>query len=117
MHTRFLLPVLLLVSTLSACGVSRTDARDRATNASCTLFGECEGFGEGKNYTSRDDCIVRQRSFWNDHLPADQCEESINTDALDICLKAIEITDCNNAFDLFNTAYGKCAASVVCAMP
>ena len=116
MNIRSFLPSLLLASALTGCGISRTDARDRATQAWCARFQECEGFGDGRTYTSRDDCEVRQRDFWHSAWPADRCEDSINSEAFDTCLRAISITDCRNGFDVLNTL-GKCSAGEVCARP
>lgn len=117
MKTRVLLPLLLLASALPGCQPSRTEARDRTAEVACRRFESCEGFGEGKTYPNRDDCLVRQRSFWNDLWPADRCEQQINAQALETCHKAIEITDCRNVLDIVNTAFSKCGAQNVCVLP
>jgi hypothetical protein len=100
---------------LASCGApSREQARDRATTHSCDWYASCGEIGSGQTYETRDACDVDVRSSWNDLWPAADCSGTIDGDALDVCLKAIDITDCANGFDFFNTVFNKCGKDKVC---
>lgn len=104
---------LAALALLAGCGVSRIDARDAATDRACNRYEKCGRIGAGETYTSRDDCEVQQRNFWNNYWPTDVCEDRINTDSLDLCLKSIDSTSCSSDFDMVSTAI-KCSKDTVC---
>lgn len=117
-----LLSSLLLGATflplLPACGpMSQARARDLATARSCDWYGKCGEIGQGKKYATRDACEVDVRASWNNYWPAADCDGKIRGEDLDVCLQAIELTDCNNAFDFLNTVLNKCGKSNVCRGP
>jgi hypothetical protein len=100
----------------SACGPpSQAQARDTATARTCDWYNRCGEIAQGKTYANRDQCETENRKFWNDQWPISECDGKINPDSFDLCLKAIEITDCKNGLDLMNTVFNKCSRSSVCS--
>ncbi|MGQ0504973.1 MAG: DUF6184 family natural product biosynthesis lipoprotein [Myxococcaceae bacterium] len=97
----------------SACGISRENARDQAATWSCRRAEQCGNIGAGKTYESADSCLVAQKADWESFWPASDCEGKISVANLDTCKKAIEITDCNNGFDVLLTLQ-KCSKANVC---
>jgi hypothetical protein len=106
---------IIALCALASCGPpSREQARDMATTRSCDWYASCGEIGSGKRYETRDACEVDVRSSWNNLWPTADCNGKIDGDALDVCLKAIDITDCANGFDFFNTVFNKCGKDKVC---
>ena len=101
---------------LAGCGVSnQAGAVNVAARSSCKYHERCGNIGSGKSFTSVNDCEIRQSTFWNDHWEPADCDDRINNDNLDYCLKAIEATSCSNGLDLLVTTYDKCSTKNVCA--
>ena len=96
---------------------SQAGARDLATSHSCDYYARCGQIGAGQTYTSRDDCDVQVRAFWNGQWPATDCDGKISTSALGICTAAIDSTLCGNGVDVLNTVLVKCAKADVCGGP
>jgi hypothetical protein len=107
---------LLFALVLAGCGgpLSQPAARDLAASRSCEWFNKCGEVGSGKTYASMDSCVVEQRSDWNGYWPLAQCDGKILPADLDVCLKAIDSTICNNGFDRLNTLFNKCSKTQVC---
>lgn len=102
--------------TLATCGGvtdTRIAARDRATEAACARYQACDHVGAGKMYASVDDCTVAWQNNWNNAWPADRCMGKINQAELDVCVSAINATDCANFLDFLATL-GKCNADQIC---
>ncbi len=105
-----LLPLLLV-----SCGPpSRESARDTTVTRACNRYQQCGEIATGKTYATRDECEVKQRSFWEGTWPAASCDGKINATAIDTCWKTIDIADCTNVLDLLNVAQ-KCDKAKVCA--
>src|SRR5687767_7514769 len=102
----------------ASCGgpYTQAQARDMATDRSCDWYAKCGEIGAGKKYGDRDQCEVDVRSGWNDMWPVADCDKRIAPEDLDLCLKAIDITQCGNSFDFFNTVFNKCSKAEVCKL-
>jgi hypothetical protein len=92
--------------------VSREQARDQATTATCQRYVMCNAIGAGKAYPTEPDCELQWQAMWDNYWPASTCDDKINQAALDVCLNAIGGTACN-VVDFFATL-GKCSAMNVC---
>jgi hypothetical protein len=110
---RPLLPVLFAVTCVSLFGCGVGGARDAAAVHSCDFSNRCGDIGSGKGYANYDECMTKQRSAWLNAWPTSSCEGHINGSALDLCLKAIDNTQCNNFLDQLAT-YSKCSGNDVC---
>ena len=105
-----ILGVLALV--LSGC-VSVVDAREGGANRSCRFEDRCGNLGPGKRYATFAECLTAKRADFQRAWPTDRCDGRINGQNLDICLQAIDNTQCNNIIDSIATA-SKCESSDVC---
>ena len=101
----------------AACGgdLGQPDARDQATKASCDWYAKCGEIGSGEQFATRDDCEVEVRAGWNSLWPYEECNGRIPPDKLELCISAIKITSCDNAFDIWNTLAVKCGKAEVCS--
>jgi hypothetical protein len=114
--------LLILCGTLAfvaaqSCGEvtdTRVEARDKATNATCARYNECQLIGPGLVYETTDSCKVTWLSNWEAWWPSVDCHGRINQAELAQCLAAIAATDCN-AVDFFLTL-GKCSKMDVCGV-
>ena len=111
-----LIAIASLSVLLAACSGtwSQAAARDAATEKSCDFYTRCGEVQSGKKYPTRDDCEIDVRAYWNNAWPAAECDNKIRNEDMDVCLKAIEITECGNSMDFFNTVFNKCSRSSVC---
>lgn len=105
---------LAALALLAGCGVSRTDARDAATDRTCDYYDRCGRIGAGESYPDRDSCEVQWRSNWNNFWPDETCSDRIDPDSLDLCLKTIQSQSCSDTFDILDT-YDKCKPELVCS--
>ena len=106
--------ILLCTLVLAGCGTSRDEARDQATDVSCDWYQACGEIGPGQKYEDRDACEIDVRAAWDDGWPASECDDQIDSEALDTCLSSIENTECGNGLDILNTLLNKCARDEVC---
>lgn len=113
---RWIAPFVLLSVAAIGCGgnYSQAAARDAATTQMCKCYDRAGKVGSGQKYENLDSCEIDQRAFWNDAWPVKDCDGRIKSEDLATCLKAIEITDCNNGFDTLNTVFNKCSSGAVC---
>jgi hypothetical protein len=107
--------VLVALGVISCGPPSQPQARDAATAKSCDWYARCDEIGAGKQYETRDACEIEVRNFWNNTWALADCDSKIDSEALDICLKSIEITQCGNGLDFLNTILNKCGKASVCA--
>lgn len=115
---RTLLPALLLLAATGCSGTwSQQAARDAATQKSCDYYARCGEIQRGARYNTREDCEIEVRAYWNNAWPAEDCDNKIRNEDMDVCLRAIENTQCDNAGDFFNTLFNKCSRSNVCKGP
>jgi len=114
---RTALALLMCLGTLASCSDSSSQpaARDRAVQASCDQVAACGDIGAGKTYLSRDACDVKLRSTWQDLWPPADCDGHVDPAMLDLCLQAIQASECNNALDLLNIFANKCAKAKICS--
>ncbi|HVZ75112.1 MAG TPA: DUF6184 family natural product biosynthesis lipoprotein [Polyangia bacterium] len=106
----------LLALVAASCGsvsTSRETARDQATTATCDRLMQCGNIGDGKAFSSYDNCKIMEQSFWEGHWDAATCDNKIDGANLTVCLSAISATDCGNGLDLFATL-AKCDEAKVC---
>lgn len=108
------LSLLSLLLVLPACGpTSREDAQDKATDAACDYYEDCDKIGSGKDFQDRKECEVKVRDFFQSAWTANNCP-AINEKGLDTCLDRIRSTSCSSGTDFFNTAFIVCGAGSVC---
>ena len=105
----FALPLFLLQGCLSVEG-----ARETAAQHTCKFADKCGEIGSGQSYASLDECLTKQRGDWIDTWPTAQCDGKLNAEKFDVCIKAIDNTQCNNLIDWLATA-SKCTRSEVCS--
>jgi hypothetical protein len=105
--------ILALLAVVSCGPPSRESARDSTVARACNRYQQCGEIATGKTYATRDECEVKQRSFWESAWPAASCDGKINATNLDTCWKAIDIA-CADPLDLLNVLQ-KCDKSKVCA--
>jgi hypothetical protein len=108
------LSIVVAISCVACGGVSRQDARNQATQKACDKYNECTQIGEGKIYASRDACEVDQTAAWERTWPVTICEARIDKTAFDLCINAIQVTECGSVADLINVYFNKCTAQNVC---
>jgi len=116
--TSRLIALLALAAGVAGCGKvtdERIVARDRATTASCDYFMRCNQIGSaaGAAFPDRDSCDVQVRSFWESSWPSADCQGKIRQDQLDVCISAINGTQCGNGIN-FLTTLGTCGKANVC---
>jgi hypothetical protein len=112
--TRGLLAAATLAAALAGCGVSREAARDRVAEVACQRYEACNRIGSGKEFASFSECVIEQRAFWNDVLPAGRCDGNVNGEQFDACISAVRAVRCENSgFDQINVL-SRCNADAVC---
>lgn len=89
-------------------------ARESAAQHSCKYSEKCGDIGSGKAYATWDECLTKQRASWLDAWPSSSCEGKINAEKYDVCIKAVDNTQCDNFVDVLATAT-KCTRSEVCS--
>jgi len=108
---------LLVTAALAAgCGQvtdERVGARDQVTKASCDYYQRCGQIGSGLMYADRESCDTQVRGLWDGAWPVGACQK-IRQDQLNICVSAINGTQCNNVVNFFTTL-GTCSQANVCA--
>src|SRR5690349_23580736 len=105
---------LVMAALILACGpYDRPSARSVATARACNRYQTCGEIGSGKTFATLDDCQVQTNDTFNNLWSSAACD-SIERKDLDVCLQAIDITQCNNTLDFLNTVFNKCGASQVC---
>jgi Family of unknown function (DUF6184) len=109
--TAFVTVVVAL--SFQAC-LSVEAARETAAQRTCRFADKCGDVGSGQTYASMDECLTKQRSAYLDSWSTASCEGKINADKYNVCITAIDNTQCNNLVDVFATAT-KCARSEVCS--
>lgn len=93
MHISAMLAVLAIGA--SGCGWSVSSAREAYAQKWCSHYSQCNEIGSGKLFASTDECLTHQRSFALGLWPTADCDSKIDAKGIDVCLKAIEITQCN----------------------
>ena len=91
-------------------------ARNRASKATCDKSQMCGTIGPGLEYEDYPSCISEVNGNIDGQIwPASQCQD-IEQDMLDVCISAINGTQCGNLIDLLITL-GTCSAANVCKGP
>ena len=107
---------LLVFAVLSTSGLgclNLTDAREGGARHFCNYYSRCGEIGAGQKYASFDECLVDERSNFQDYWPTSACDGKINGDALNVCYTAIDNTQCSNFIDQLATLT-KCGSGSVC---
>ena len=105
---------------LAACGSdpsSQASARDRVTQARCDWAAACGYVGDGKTYSSGDNCLVQVRANWDAYWPAAECDGKIKSSQLDLCLAAIPLVACGDVGDLATSLAVNCSRAKICSGP
>lgn len=112
---RWAVGVLLLAACGTDDGISRDEARGRATSAICGHESTCQDIGPGLTYETLADC-QRVASANIDLLwPAESCDGHISSVELDGCLSDIREAPCLTASDFF-AGLAKCQSASVCTL-
>jgi len=114
-----LVSLLAIAGGAASCGGvtdARVAARNRASKAACDRANACGNVGAGQTYADYQSCISIvngdiDSSIW----PAGTCQQ-INQSMLDVCISAINGTQCGNGINFLITL-GTCSAANVCIMP
>lgn len=102
----------LVLVALSGC-VSVVDARETGAQRTCRFEQKCGNIGSGQQYATFEECLTDKRADFLGRWPTDRCDGRINGETLNVCLQAIDNTQCNNVIDWLAT-YSKCESSDVC---
>lgn len=106
--------VVAAVFGLVGCGpVTRGEARDMTAQKACDWYQSCNEIGAGLTYEDRDECLLEIENAFNNLWDNAACDE-IERESLDVCLNAIENTQCGNALDFLNTVFNRCSVDTVC---
>jgi hypothetical protein len=108
---RFFTVALVFVAATGCLSVE--GARENAAQRHCKFEQRCGNIGSGQQYATVNECLVDKRGFWQGQWPTDRCDGRINGDNLNVCLTAIENTQCDNFVDYFATLT-KCGTDDVC---
>ncbi len=109
-----LIAAVSLVVGLVGCGpVTRADAREAAAQKACAWYQECGDIGPGLTFEDRDECAMESENTFNALWDNAACSE-IEREDLEVCLTAIESTQCDNALDFLNTIFNRCSVANVC---
>jgi hypothetical protein len=113
MKMKYTSVVSLVLAT--GCGWTVPSAREAYAQKWCSHYVQCGniGSGSGKDYATTDDCLTRYRSLALDLWPTADCDSKIDAQGLDMCLKAVENTKCNDLVDWAATNL-KCTKADVC---
>jgi hypothetical protein len=110
---------LALAIGAAGCGGvtdARVAARNRASKAICDKAQMCGTIGPGLDYEDYPSCISEANGNIDGQIwPASQCQD-IKQDMLDVCISAINGTQCGNLIDVLITL-GTCSAANVCKGP
>jgi hypothetical protein len=114
-----LVALLAIAGGASSCGGvtdARVAARNRASKAACDRANACGNIGPGQTYADYQSCIsivngTIDSSIW----PASTCQQ-INHSMLDVCISAINGTQCGNDLNFWITL-GTCSSQNVCITP
>lgn len=119
--TRTGIVAVLLAVLIGAAGCggvtdARVAARNKASKAACDRAQACGTIGPGLDYEDYPSCISEVNGYIDGQVwPASQCQQ-INQDMLNVCLNAINGTQCGNVINLLITL-GTCSAANICAGP
>lgn len=106
--------IIVAVAVVFQGCLSVDAARETASQHSCQHSDKCGDIGSGKSYASFDECLTKQRANWQDAWPTSACDGKINGEKYDVCIKAIDNTECNNFLDGLATL-SKCTRGDVCS--
>lgn len=107
---------MLGVVGLMGCGVnSQADAVTVTARNMCETYDRCGDIGRGERYANGDDCMTREKAFWNDHWSVRDCDERINSDNFDFCQDSIRVMSCDNVVDQVVLVLDKCSRDKICS--
>jgi hypothetical protein len=99
--------------TAPGAASSASAARDQITDARCAREQRCENVGDGKKFSSVDDCRDRVRADWKDDLNGVECPQGINEAELNECLGEIRGEDCGSPIDTLSRV-AACTTGQIC---
>lgn len=94
-------------------GGSAASAREQITDARCAREQRCENVGDGKKYSSLDDCRDTVRAEWKDDLNGVECPNGIDQTELNQCLGEIRGEDCGDPLDALSRV-AACTTGQIC---
>src|SRR5436190_22467556 len=92
---------------------TQMSARDQTASAACDYAQRCTLIGTGLTYSSRDDCELKIKNYFETAWPPDQCT-MVSSNGLDACLTTIRIATCGSGADFLNVVANKCTKAAVC---
>ena len=105
--------VVVMIGLVGCGPYTRADAREVAAQKACDWYAACGEVGEGQQFADRDECLLETENSFNSLWSDEVCSE-IEREDLDVCLRAIQDTQCDNAWDFLNTIFNRCSAANVC---
>jgi hypothetical protein len=93
---------------------SASAATDSIAEARCAREDRCTNIGNGKKYSSTQDCLTRVRDDWKDDLNARECPHGVNQTELDQCIDQVRNEECSNPLDTLSRMT-QCTAGQICA--
>lgn len=108
--------LLLLTLLCSGCVATARHAEiSRSASAhTCDALMRCGKIGAGKQFADMDSCRIDYDAIWSKKWDKSTCDKSVSQQGLEVCLAAIDSTDCDSVLDFLNTALNKCAERRVC---
>lgn len=93
----------------------RQDAINQATTAACDRYQSCGliSSAAGASYASVSDCQADWKARFTTQW-APSCQGRIDHGMLNVCVEAIDSTDCTSVVDVLSTFYVKCSMANVC---
>lgn len=96
-----------------AARAATTRATDEIADARCAREQRCGDIGEGKSYTSKDDCLARVRADWKGDLNANECPAGVNEVRLNECLTSVKQEECGHPFETLDRV-ATCRSGAMC---
>jgi hypothetical protein len=101
------------LSSSSTMSEAANSATDSIAEARCAREDRCTNIGDGKKYSTQQDCLARVRADWKDDLSARECPKGINEKQLSECVSQIRNEECSNPLDTLSRM-SQCTAGQIC---
>lgn len=110
--------IFVILFLLAGCGEpDRADYRDSAADEVCSEAERCETLDDlfTESYASHSECVVEEKSRFNDMWPADECDNGrIDEEAFESCMDRARPAACDGNWTDYLSALDACSADEVC---
>lgn len=86
---------------------------NRLGTAACERKQECDEIGDGKSHATQQSCLMATRRHAHEELGRLSCENGLDNNALEHCLKSVRIAECALVDSI--TKQDACAKHTLCA--